>query len=105
MTWTLAMPHDPITVEIVYALPRKATTLRICLPTGSTLGQAMSESGILGLHPEINPATCRVGVFGDVRERTAVAADGDRIEIYRDLKVDSKQLRAARARKPPKPRG
>jgi uncharacterized protein len=90
-------------VEVVYASPRDEDAIRVTVPGGATLREAIEASGILARHPEIDPARCRVGVFGRERAQDAPVCAGDRIEIYRALRVDPKEARrkrVARARRP-----
>ena len=61
--------------------------------------QAIDASGVLARHPEIDPATQKVGVFGKLNPLDAVLADHDRVEIYRPLKVDPKIARQRRVEK------
>ncbi len=39
-----------------------------------------------------------VGIWGQVRPRSTILADGDRIELYRPLALDPRQRRRQRAR-------
>lgn len=89
---------DPpaIEVEIVYALPQAQTVIALSLPSGSTVAQAIALSGIGLRHPEIGEPVA-VGIFGQRVPLSAQPASGDRIEIYRPLTVDPKQLRRVRA--------
>jgi putative ubiquitin-RnfH superfamily antitoxin RatB of RatAB toxin-antitoxin module len=86
-----------IEVEVVYARAEAQTVLTVTLPQGSSVAEAITRSGILQRHPEIGvPAA--VGIFGRRVPLSARPVDGDRIEIYRPLTADPKQMRKARAR-------
>jgi putative ubiquitin-RnfH superfamily antitoxin RatB of RatAB toxin-antitoxin module len=88
-----------ICVEVVYAMPDEQTVIAVELPDGATVAQALAASGIFARHPRIDSAECAVGIWGRVVERARVLRDRDRIEIYRPLVVDPKQLRRVRAQK------
>jgi putative ubiquitin-RnfH superfamily antitoxin RatB of RatAB toxin-antitoxin module len=82
-------------VEVVYALPERQALRSVSLNEGSTVEDALRASGLLAEFPEIN--ALRVGIFGKPAPRDTVLHDRDRVEIYRPLKVDPKEVRRARA--------
>lgn len=88
----------PVPVEVVYALPDRQEVVALSVVPGATLHDAISASGLLQRFPEIDLARQAVGVFGHARRLEDVVAPGDRIEIYRPLAVDPKELRRRRAR-------
>lgn len=88
-----------LNVEVVYALPSGEDAVRVALPAGATLRDALLESGLALRHPEIDPGRVRLGVFGRERSSSERAADGDRVEVYRALKIDPRQARRERARR------
>ena len=89
--------NNTMTVEVVYALAQQQTLLKVQLPTESTVAQAIQASGILAKHPEIDLATNKLGVFGKLTKADAVLRDKDRVEIYRPLIADPKEVRRQRA--------
>ena len=92
-----------IVVTVVYALRERATEIELQLPEGATVAQALERSGLAALHPEAGITQCAVGIFGKAAARHAVVADGDRIEVYRPLLADPKELRRRRAtQRPPR---
>ncbi len=93
------MTAGSIGVEVVYALPGRQTLLKVAVPAGATVSRALADSGILALHPEIDPAALRVGVFGQFVELDHALDPGDRVEIYRPLVADPKESRHARVAK------
>lgn len=95
----MAIDDAPLAVEVVYALPGEQMLLKVALPGGSTIRDAIERSGITRQHPEVDPETCKVGVFGKRRTQDTLLRDGDRVEIYRPLIADPKATRRARARK------
>lgn len=94
MTQSGAQPDD---IEVVYARPDAALVRRVSLPPGSTIAQAIEQSGILRECPEVNFSVNRVGIFGKRAELTAPVQPGDRVEIYRPLTADPKESRRRRA--------
>ncbi|MDU9042311.1 RnfH family protein [Pseudomonas corrugata] len=97
-----------IEIEVVYATVQRQVLRTFRVSQGTTVRAALAASGIAEAFPELDLATCPVGIFGKViadPERQAVQA-GDRLEIYRPLLADPKEIRrlraakAAQARKP-----
>ena len=91
------MKPPEIVVDVVYALPRRQVMRRLALPEGSTLGDAIRASGLAEEFPEIGWA--RAGIYGKPAAAEAILRDRDRVEIYRPLQVDPKEVRRARAGK------
>lgn len=88
---------DKIRVEVVYALPHEQTLLTLEVPQGTTLGDAIKVSGVLEKHPDIDLAANKVGIFGKLSKLDVPLRDKDRIEIYRPLIADPKEVRRKRA--------
>lgn len=86
-----------LAVEVCYARPDEQRVIRIRLEPGTTLRQAIERSGILREFPEIDLPRCGVGVFGRPRALEDAVSAGDRIEIYRPLLADPKEIRRRRA--------
>lgn len=85
-------------VEVAYALPDDQAVLRIEVPPGTTVDEAIRLSGITDRFPGLDPDAADVGIFGKVvSDRSRVLQPGERVEIYRPLKIDPKAARAARA--------
>jgi len=85
-------------VEVVYALPAEQVLLALTVAEGATVGQVIERSGIANRFPEISTAPARVGVFGKRALLDTPVRDGDRIEIYRALIAEPKEVRRAKAR-------
>ncbi|ROM90720.1 RnfH family protein [Pseudomonas brassicacearum] len=95
------MVKPVIDVEVVYAAVDRQVLLKVAVPMGTTIRAALTESGIAEQFTELDLATCPVGIFGKViadPESRQVQA-GDRIEIYRALLADPKEVRRLRAAK------
>ncbi len=88
---------DKINIEVVYALANEQMLLRQQLPAGTTAAEAVKACGILEKYPEIDLATNKLGIFGKLTKVDAVLRDKDRIEIYRPLIADPKEVRRKRA--------
>lgn len=88
-----------ITVEVCYALPEKQTLLSLEVEASATIEEIVSQSGIIELYPEIDLTQNKVGIFSKLAKLTDTLHDGDRIEIYRPLIADPKEVRKQRAEK------
>ncbi|MFH7829296.1 RnfH family protein [Kluyvera chengduensis] len=88
---------DKIAVEVAYALPQKQYLQRVTLDEGSTVEQAIQASGLLTLRDDIDLTKNKVGIYSRPVKLDDVVRDGDRVEIYRPLIADPKELRRQRA--------
>jgi len=86
-----------IRIEVVYALPEKQYLRPVSLAEGSTVEQAIVASGLLELRKDIQLTENKVGIYSRPVKLTDVVEDGDRVEIYRPLLADPKELRRQRA--------
>jgi len=86
-----------IRVEVVYALPNRAESVTVELPTGALVRDAIAASGLAERHPGIDVTA--LGIYGKRVAPDARLADGDRVEIYRPLELDPKERRRQRAAK------
>ncbi len=86
-------------IEVAYAKPSEQVILTLDIADGSTIEAAIIESGILQRFPEIDLANNRVGIFGRLCKLDQTIKAGDRVEIYRPLIVDPKEMRRTRAAK------
>ena len=86
-----------IKVEVLYALAHEQTLLTVEVPQGTTLGDAIKLSGILEKYPEIDLATNKLGIFGKLNKADVILRERDRVEIYRPLIADPKEVRKQRA--------
>lgn len=88
---------EPINIEVIYALAEKQEIVTLKLPLGATVKEAIEASGLLGKYPEIDLAKNKVGVFAKLSKPDMVLRDRDRVEIYRPLIADPKEVRKQRA--------
>ncbi|MFZ2268377.1 MAG: RnfH family protein [Azonexus sp.] len=88
---------EMINIEVCYAQRDKQALVNVRLPEGATLLQALEASGLLEKHPEIDLKKNKFGVFAKLSKPDAVLRDRDRVEIYRPLIADPKEVRKQRA--------
>jgi hypothetical protein len=95
------MESRTIVVEVVYALADKQKLLRLSVPYGTTVRQAAELSGMAAHFPDLDLATSPLGIFGKAvaKPDERVLEDGERVEIYRPLVADPKEVRKQRAAK------
>lgn len=86
-----------IRIEVAYATLHQQTILELEVSDDSRVQQAIELSGIKNHYPEIDLAKNKVGIFGKLTKLDAELHDGDRIEIYRPLIADPKEVRRKRA--------
>ncbi|MCU6664309.1 Persistence and stress-resistance antitoxin PasI [compost metagenome] len=86
-----------IVVEVAYALPEKQYLQRVKLEEGATVEEAIRASGLLTLRSDIDLTKNKVGIYSRPVKLTDTVNDGDRVEIYRPLIADPKELRRQRA--------
>ncbi len=89
--------ENHITVEVAYALPNQQLIIPIQVEAGSTAEAAIQASGILQKFPEIDLNTQQIGIFGKLTRLDAPLRHLDRVEIYRPLIADPKEVRKQRA--------
>jgi uncharacterized protein len=93
--------HAEASIEVELAYSPRAGIVelsRLRLPSGSTAGQALKASGLLDRHPGLDAATASLGLHGRPCEAATVLRNGDRLELYRELRVDPKEARRQRYR-------
>ena len=98
-----------INVEVAYALPDRQFLISLKVPYGTTALQAIDRSYLRQKLPELDIS--KVGIFSQVLGSKGLAdADvyelqqGDRVEIYRPLTLDPKEIRRRRAEEAKKKR-
>jgi hypothetical protein len=93
-----------IVVEVVYGLPEKQKLIQLNVPVDTTALQAVEQSGIVQSFPQIDLDNCKMGIFAQVLGTKGLAEpseyqlqERDRVEIYRPLIADPKEVRRRRA--------
>jgi putative ubiquitin-RnfH superfamily antitoxin RatB of RatAB toxin-antitoxin module len=86
------------TIEVVYSLPGQQFVVQVEVPDGALVQDAIERSGLLTEHPEMDLAGLnKVGIWNKLAKLDSVVRDGDRVEIYRPLIADPKEVRRQRA--------
>lgn len=91
------MSNERIPVEIACALAERQAVIPLEVATSCTAEQALLQSGIFSLFPEIDPARCAIGIFGREVARDRRLCAGDRVEVLRPLLEDPRERRRRRA--------
>jgi putative ubiquitin-RnfH superfamily antitoxin RatB of RatAB toxin-antitoxin module len=92
-------PDELLRVSVAYSPGAgEVDIVELALPAGATAGDALRASGILERHPQTQAATQKLGIWGKLAELDSPLRDGDRVELYRPLKVDPKEARRLRYR-------
>lgn len=96
-TGNAAESADLLHIEVAYALPERQDIVSLRLPPGSTVRQAVEASGLLARHPQIDLARNKLGIYARLVTSETPLRDRDRVEIYRPLLADPKEVRRQRA--------
>ena len=88
---------EMISIEVCYALPTKQELISVKLPQGATLLQALEASGLLQKYPDIDLKKNKFGIYAKLSKPDSLLRDRDRVEIYRPLIADPKEVRKQRA--------
>lgn len=86
-----------ISVEIAYALPDRQAIVPVEVSPGATALEAAEQSGIVDRFEGLSLEGAKLGIFGKAVPNTHVMSAGERVEIYRPLQADPKEVRKARA--------
>jgi len=90
---------NKINVEVVYGTPTSQKIVEIMVDADTTIEEAIKASNIVAIFPEIDLAVNNVGIWNRAAKLTDSLSDLDRIEIYRPLLADPKEVRKRRAEK------
>ena len=93
---TKAEAGRTVRLSICYAQPDTVFLKEVVVPAGTTIIGAIQSSGLTQVHPEVDPTTLRVGIFGKLKTLDTEVRDGDRVEVYRILTADPKTARRKR---------
>lgn len=84
-------------VEVVhFSINKDLLQVRVGFVEGMTVALALDKSGLLASHPELH--ACSVGIFSQTASMDALVKPGDRLELYRPLLADPKEIRRQRAK-------
>lgn len=87
------MPGATIDVEVVYALPERQELVTVTLPAGAAISDAIAASGLAERVQGVELGRQPVGIWGRRVTANHRLADGDRVEIYRPLRMDPREAR------------
>jgi uncharacterized protein len=90
---------ESVQVYVSYAVEQREFIRTMQVAQGTTIGQAIEQSGVLEAFPDINLATAPVGIYAKKKTLDTVLRERDRVEIYRPLVADPKDSRRRRAAK------
>lgn len=95
------MSDEMIKVEVCYALPNKQQIIALDVAAGTTVYAAAEQSGIVKQFPDLDLAAAKMGIFGKAvaKPKEQQLVNNDRVEIYRPLIADPKEVRKVRAAK------
>ena len=97
---------EMLNVEVAYALPDKQRIEKLSVAAGTTATQAVAQANLGRFFDGlVGPEAMPLGIFGKAVAGTHVLQEGERVEVYRDLLVDPKAVRRARAEKAKAERG
>jgi putative ubiquitin-RnfH superfamily antitoxin RatB of RatAB toxin-antitoxin module len=85
-------------VGVAYADKFKQAWLKLEVPDGSTVREVIEHSGLLKQSPDIDLTAHKVGIFGKLTKLTSEVAEGDRVEIYRDITANPETVERRDAR-------
>ncbi len=91
------MPNHQIKVDVCYAMAQEQIVVTVNVPEGCVLEQALEASGLLVRFPEIDVKKNKFGIWNKLSKLDSPLRDKDRIEIYRPLIADPKEVRKQRA--------
>lgn len=87
------MGADRIVVEVAAATPQRQVVIELVVPVGTTLAQAVALADLENRLPGLEIDEDRLGVFGKRRRPDEILREGDRVEVYRPLTADPKEVR------------
>lgn len=89
---------NTILVEVAYAVPNKQKIVRLDVPDGTTALQAVKQSQLDSVFEGLEfTDELKLGVWGKSVSGDRLLVSGERVEIYRPLLADPKEVRKARA--------
>ena len=88
---------ERIAVEVAYVEPGRQFLQALSLPAGATVAAAIEASDLAHCFPALDLAAARVGVFSRPATRDTLLRAGDRVEVYRPLIANPKEVRRQRA--------
>lgn len=84
-------------VEVAYAIPEEQVIFDVYVEEGATAQQAIEQSGVIERFPDIDLTKNKIGIFGHAKKLDQALEPGDRVEVYRPITCDPKEVRRQRA--------
>ncbi len=78
---------------VAYATRDRQYLWAVDVPMDASIAEVIEAARQLADEPDVPWETAPVGIFGELRERSYVPAEGDRVEIYRPLQTDPRDRR------------
>mgnify|MGYP001441728303 FL=1 len=91
------MTEETVAIEVVFSVPEKQEVMRLEVPSGTLIRDAVRLSCIESLFPNDDLSVLSVGVWNEVKPQAYVVQSGDRVEVYRSLINNAKDARRRRA--------
>ncbi|MEX2524198.1 MAG: RnfH family protein [Gammaproteobacteria bacterium] len=88
---------EKLRIEVAHGGEQDVVVIRLDVEKGTTVNQAIEQSGILARFPGLEPEQNGVGIFARRVTPDTLVSHGDRIEIYRPIRADAKEVRRRRA--------
>ena len=93
-----------IRVAVALAFPDRQDVIELQMREGATVAEAIARARLDERFAGVDMAKLQVGIWSRPASLATVLRDGDRVELYRELKADPKEARRLRARLKPSPR-
>ena len=90
---------EQFSVDVIYALPQQQKVISVMVLPGTTFIEAVKQSEMVKFFPEINLEEVKLGTFSRQVKHDEILVPGQRVEIYRPLIADPKDVRRKRAEK------
>lgn len=91
--------QESFAVEVIYALPTQQKRIQVKVAPGTTCIEAVKQSDMIYFFPDIDLDSVKLGIFSRLVKHDEVLVPGQRVEIYRPLIADPKDVRRKRAEK------
>ena len=92
-----------IRVSVAVATPQSQEVVEVDVAEGATAADALAASGLQQRFAAIDFGAAPLGIWSRPCARETVLREGDRVEVYRELQADPKEMRRKRARLKPSP--
>lgn len=91
--------NNLIKVEVCHCAAERIFLQTLLVAAGSRIDDVLDRSNLFAEFPALDRASMKFGVFGKFKSAENTLHDGDRVEVYRELKVDPMEARRRRVTK------